>query len=95
VAEVYRNTDSVIAHMDGVTAAVVELGTGPVLRKARALLAEHTKTGEHEVQLRLGEQTDAYVDLVGPAADALERGHITPKGKAVDGIHVLKRAMGE
>lgn len=95
MAEVYRNTDSVIAHMDGVTAAVVELGAGPVLRKARALLAEHTKTGEHEIQLRLGEQTDAYVDLVGPAPIALEKGRVTKTGKTVEGLHILKRALGE
>ncbi|MGW4114820.1 DUF5403 family protein [Actinosynnema sp. NPDC004786] len=98
MAQVYRNAADLIAHLDGVTAAVVELGAGPVLRRARALLTEHTTTGpgeHHEVQLRLGEQTDAYVELVGPAPVALEYGHVTKNGKTVDGLHILKRALGE
>lgn len=99
MAQVYDNADEIVAHLEGVTAAVVELGAGPVLRRARALLAQHTGDGapdgqHHEIQLRLGFQTDAYVDLVGPAAQALEEGHFGRDGAYVDGIHVLRRAIG-
>ena len=98
MASVYRNTADVVAHLEGVTAAVVEQGAGPVLRRARALLAEHTTDDDgehHEVVLRLGVQTDAFVDLVGPAPAAVEIGHVTKNGKTVDGLHILKRAIGE
>lgn len=94
MAEVYKDAADIIAHLDGVTAAVVE-AAGPIRNRARALLKEHEKTGEHEVNLRLGERTDAFVDLTGPGAAALEEGWVTKTGKAVDGIHVLKRAVGE
>jgi hypothetical protein len=98
MAEVYRNIADVVAHLEGVKGAVVEVAAAPVLRRARALLAEHTTDDEgehHEVQLRLGAQTDAFVDLVGPAPAALEKGHVTKSGQTVDGLHILKRAIGE
>jgi hypothetical protein len=97
VADVYRNAADLVAHLEGVKAAVVDVAAAPVLRRARAILAEHSTGGSdpHEIQLRLGAQTDAFVDLVGPAPAALEYGHVTPKGKAVDGLHILKRAIGE
>lgn len=98
MADVYRNAADLIAHLEGVKAAVVEVGAAPVLRRARAILAEHTTDDDgehHEVQLRLGAQTDAFVDLVGPAPAALEKGHVTKNGKTVDGLHILKRAIGE
>jgi len=97
MAFVYKDAAEKLAHLDGVTAAVVE-AAGPTLRRARQLLAEHTSDGDgehHEVQLRLGERTDAFVDLVGPAPVALEIGHVSKNGKAVDGLHILKRALGE
>ncbi|MFC6090873.1 DUF5403 family protein [Saccharothrix lopnurensis] len=97
MAFVYHDAAEKIAHLDGVTAAVVE-AAGPTLRRARALLAEHTTDDDgehHEVVLRLGQKTDAFVDLIGPAPVALEIGHVTPKGKMVEGRHILKRALGE
>lgn len=98
MAEVYRNAADLVAHLEGVTAAVVAVAAAPVLRRARAILAEHTTDDDgehHEVVLRLGAQTDAFVDLVGPAPAAVEFGHVTKNGKTVDGLHILKRAVGE
>jgi hypothetical protein len=97
VAEVFRNAADIVAHLEGMTAAVVEVGAAPVLRRARAILAEHA-TGDddpHEVVLRLGTQTDAFVDLIGPAPAAVEKGRVTQDGKVVEGLHILKRAIGE
>lgn len=92
MAQVYKNCNSLIAHLDGVTGAVVDTAT-PILGRARARLAAHRDDGDHEVQLRLGAQTDAFVELVGPAPLAVERGHYAPDGTWVEGLHVLRDAV--
>lgn len=92
MAQVYKNCNALIAHLDGVTGAVVDAAT-PILQRARATLAAHRNDGDHEVQLRLGAQTDAFVELVGPAPLAVERGHYAPDGSWVEGLHVLRDAV--
>lgn len=92
MAQVYKNCDSLIAHLDGVTGAVVDAAT-PILARARATLATHRDDGDHQVELRLGAQTDAFVELVGPAAVALERGHYARNGEWVEGLHILRDAV--
>lgn len=92
MALVYKNCNDLTAHLDGVTGAVVDAAT-PILGRARAELAAHRDQGDHEVQLRLGAQTDVFVELVGPAAVALERGHYSRNGEWVEGLHVLRDAV--
>lgn len=92
MAQVFKNCNDLVAHLDGVTGAVVDAAT-PILGRARAGLAAHRDEGDHEVHLRLGAQTDAFVELVGPAAVALERGHYTRNGEWVEGLHILRDAV--
>jgi hypothetical protein len=92
MATVYKNTNEKIAHLDGVLGVVVDTA-GEILRRARANLAPHTKTGSHRVELRLGARTDAFVDLVGPAAVPLEYGHFLPNGDFVEGKRILRDAI--
>lgn len=92
MALVYKNVASLVAHLDGVTGAVVDAAT-PILAKARANLAARRDDGDHEVQLRLGAQTDAFVELVGPAPLALERGHFAGDGSWVEGANILRDAV--
>ncbi|MGZ3140802.1 DUF5403 family protein [Lentzea chajnantorensis] len=92
MAQVYKDCASTIAHLDGVTGAVVD-AAAPILARARANLANRRDDGSHEVVLRLGSSTDAFVELVGPAPLALERGHYARDGSWVEGAHILRDAV--
>lgn len=86
-----RAANKLIAHLAGVQTALdrnVRRMEGP----ARALLARHTKSGEHEIRVTRG-KADRFLELTGPAATALEKGHVDARsGRHVEGIHVLEQA---
>lgn len=92
MAQVYKNCNDIVAHLDGVGGAVVD-AAAPILARAKSNLAAHRDTGEHQVELRLGARTDAFVDLVGPAPLALEVGHFMPNGDFVEGTRILRDAV--
>lgn len=80
-----------VAHLDGVKAAVV-LERDRIATVARELFAAHDHPGRHEITTGTG-QTDAVVSLEGPAPLAVELGHWTKDHKKfVEGLHVLGRA---
>lgn len=69
--------------------------TFEVTTKARANLARHRKTGEHQITQTKG-RVDHYVNLEGPAPLSVEEGHHNARtGEWVEGLHVLKDAIGE
>lgn len=92
MATVYKNVNDKIAHLDGVLGVVVDVAGG-ILRRARANLAPHTKTGSHTIEFSLGSRTDAFVSLVGPAAVPLEYGHFMPNGDFIEGKRILRDAI--
>lgn len=66
-----------------------------IYAKARALFAQHDHPRGARITKASG-RVDYYVclDDEGGAAAAIEYGHTTKDGKAVEGLHVLRRAMG-
>lgn len=83
-----------IARLDSVQAAL-KVEQAKIAAKAQALLADHHKTGEHEITMSSG-KVDKYVNLEGPAALSVEAGHFDGykgKRKHVEGLHILKRAI--
>lgn len=67
---------------------------------ASGLLAGHKDKGKVKLKKSSG-RVDQYVELVDadtgkgePAAAAIEFGHTAPDGTPVEGIHVLRRALG-
>lgn len=94
MAQVYKNCNDLIAHLEGVKGAAVD-AAAPILGRARAIHAAHRDTGNSSVNLVLGHKTDAYVALDDPDGNALaiEKGHFNPEGEFVDGIHCLRDAV--
>lgn len=63
--------------------------------KANARLAEHRRTGQHLIWTYNG-KVDRYVALVGPAAVAVEAGHINKRtGGYVPGLAILRGSLRE
>jgi hypothetical protein len=70
-----------------------------IAAKARALLAQHRRTGAHHIDYE-GHRSDVsfghidhYVVMKGPAPVSVEYGHRTKDGKWVNGLYVMTRAM--
>lgn len=91
---VYPQAESIVAHLDGVHAAVLHEGVS-VAERATALLAAHRQSGNHRIELHAG-RTDARVDLTGryPAAVENGRGPNANGRGAMRGLHVMIRAAG-
>lgn len=86
-----RRANKILATLPGVQAAM-DRNARRMEGVARANLAPHRKTGEHQIITFRG-KVDRHVALIGPAAVALEKGHIHNKtGEHVEGLHVLERA---
>jgi len=85
---------STVSHLKGVTSEL-KVERDRIYGKARALFAEHDHPGGARIGKSSG-RVDAYVNLDddGGAAGAIEFGHTTTSGKPVEGLHVLRRAMG-
>jgi len=95
--KLYARLERTIAHTDEVEAALGDHAY-PILIRARANLARHTKTGEHKVTQTKG-KVDHFVNLEGPAAMSVEEGHFVnigdyEVGEFVEGLHVLRDAIG-
>lgn len=95
MATVHIDADcnGVIAHLPGVVAAVAAEATAGAAR-ARSILAGHHHTGAAHITVTHG-TTDSFVNLVDPggAAAAIEFGHTTKGGRAVQGIHAITGAF--
>lgn len=87
-----------IAHLDGVIAAVATEAAAGAAR-AEAILASHHRTGQAHITVSHG-TVDSFVNLVdsstgkgNPAAGAIEFGHTTKSGHAVQGVHAITGAF--
>ena len=86
-----RRANKILAHLSGVQSAL-DANARRISGAARGLLATHRKTGAHQIEVTRG-SVDRFVELVGPGAVALEKGHVDAKsGKHVEGLHVLEQA---
>lgn len=88
-----KEFNTVIAHLPGVVASVAakaQEGKG----RAEAILARHHKTGATHITVTHG-SVDSFVNLEDPggAAAAIEFGHTTAGGSAVQGIHAITGAF--
>lgn len=99
MARVDKSTNRVVAHLDGVVDAVH--GRAEILgARAEGILAQHRDTGQARIEVNRGRRTDSFVDLVDPAAVALEYGR--PAGTSESGreysarepLHILARTIG-
>lgn len=96
MATVYKHANRIVAHLPGVHAENVALA-GDIATEARALLARHRITGEHHIEVTEG-KVDAFASLVGPAAIALNDGHVLVDRKTgrpvgyVEGLHIMEKA---
>lgn len=92
--EIDKDIADTVAHLKGVRAEL-KVERDVIYGKARALFAEHDHPGGARIGKSSG-NVDAYVNLddAGGAAGAIEFGHTTSSGKPVEGLHVLRRAMG-
>lgn len=89
-----KSLNRMIGKLEGVQLEL-ELEAFKIYDKAVALMAEHRKTGEHDITMSKG-RIDHYVNLEGPGALSLEVGHFDGyKGRRrfVEGIHVLLRSL--
>ncbi len=95
MASVHIDADcnSVIAHLPGVIAEVAAKAAEGAGR-AEAILSRHHRTGATHITVTHG-RTDSFVNLVDPggAAAAIEFGHTTKSGRAVQGIHAITGAF--
>lgn len=95
MATVHINSDcnSVVAHLPGVIGAVAAKAAEGAGR-AEGVLAGHHRTGATHITVTHG-ITDSFVNLVDPggAAAAIEFGHTTKSGHAVQGIHAISSAF--
>jgi hypothetical protein len=94
MAEVYPGIEQFLANLPAVQGGLEEVAQAGASR-ATAILAGHKHTGRMHIEVTRGD-VDRHVCLVDPddGAVAAELGHITPGGKAVPGINVLKTAFG-
>ena len=102
MATVYKGCNSGIAHMREVKVVVRE-HRDVIAVKAKALLAEHRRTGDHKIRT-LMEDTDGLVILEGRSPLSVEFGRQEyirsgPDGQQVYvgpmmGLHILGRAAG-
>jgi hypothetical protein len=91
MAEVYPDTDAVIARLPEVRAAVMDAARA-IAARAETLLAQHHQTGNARIEVTRGERTDAFVSLVDEAAVSIEYGHVTKSGRVVAGLYIITRA---
>lgn len=93
MASVYRDVNSVVAHLDGVHLAVIA-ERDVLAARARAKFASHDNPGGHEITTQ-DDKVDALVSLEGPAPLSVEYGHgayTTKSGRHVGastGLHIL------
>lgn len=90
MAEVYRNTEAVIARLPEVRDAV-RSAAREIASRAESALAAHHRTGRARIEVSYG-RTDAVVSLVDEAALSIEYGHVTKSGRVVSGLYILTRA---
>lgn len=94
MASVDRRISSIVAHMPEVVAAV-RVERDRVAHIAEGLFEPHDNPGGHQITTSDGE-SDAFLNLDGPAPLAVEFGHWTPNHtRFVEGLHILSRAIGE
>jgi len=97
MATVRINSDcnSVVAHLPGVVASVAAKAAEGAAR-AEGILARHHRTGDAHITVSHG-TVDSFVNLVDssdkPAAAAIEFGHVTRHGRAVQGVHAITGAF--
>lgn len=88
-----KQFNKTVAHLTGVIAAVAaEAGRGAA--RADAILSGHHYTGATHITVSHG-SVDSFVNLVDPggAAAAIEFGHVSKTGKAVQGIRAISGAF--
>ena len=89
-----KRANKELAHSGGVQLALVRQQLR-MSTKAHARLAPHHRTGQHTIWTYSG-KVDRYVALVGPAATAIESGHINKRtGEYVPGLAILRGALRE
>lgn len=99
MARVNKSANRVVAHLDGVVDAVHD-SAETLGARSEAILAQHRDTGQAAIEVSRGRRTDSFVDLVDPAAVALEYGR--PAGTSASGreysarepLHILARTIG-
>lgn len=90
----YKSLERTVAHGDD-TQGHLTKHARVLASAAQARLARHRKTGEHQITVAKG-SVDHFVNLVGPAAMALEEGHFVDNGEVdasvtyVPGLRILK-----
>lgn len=96
MAEVYADTDEVVAHLSGVIDAVHDTAQAGG-RRAEALLRAHRAEGHARITVTRG-SVDSFVTLNDErgqrAAAAIEFGRSGGPTGAMQGIFVLRRAFG-
>lgn len=82
-----------IAHLGGVIAAVAAEAAAGAAR-AEGIMSGHHRTGAAHITVSHG-SVDSFVNLVDPggAAAAIEFGHTTKSGHAVQGVHAITGAF--
>lgn len=92
----HRGVNAYIAHMSGVTGAVMDEGRA-IESRAKSDLASHRVTGAASIEIER-QDTDAIVSLVDEAAISIEYGRESytrddgVKVGAMQGLHILARA---
>jgi len=98
---IYKNIEGIIAHQDGVQAAVVDTGI-EIEYKAKVNLARTRDEGRHHIEgdrplnTKFG-TLDYMVSLVGPAPKSVEFGHFIHNAawpRYVAGKYIIMRAAG-
>jgi len=95
MAIVYPSLETTIKKIVRDSGTVQEHATN-IAAKASANLAPHHKSGKHDIEVSLG-RIDVYVSLKGPAAGALEFGHLETShgqltGRWVNGLRIIRNA---
>lgn len=89
-----RTANRQLARLDGVAIVLIR-NQLRMSTKAHARLAPHHRTGQHLIWTYNG-NVDRFVALVGPAAVAVESGHINKRtGGYVPGLAILRGALRE
>lgn len=93
---IYKRCDDLVAHLTGVRAELKATAYAGA-KKARQELAAHRDSGDAKITATKGNQLDWFVNLDDQAGEraayAIEFGHTTKSGKAVQGIHALAKAF--
>lgn len=87
-----KDLERIIAHDEDLEGQLGDITFG-VFTKATAKFAPHRKTGEHRITQTKG-RVDHFVNIVGPAAAAIELGHHDARtGKFIEGLHILRDSL--